>query len=165
MKYPDFCDLKQGNNRDSLLLLTTKFFFVLRVVCLSFIFLLVIPSTSYAVDVVVNNSVPAKSYSLNDVRAIFMMRTTQWANGKIIKVFVLADNHPSHQAFTKNKLALFPHQLRSFWNRLVQSGTGKAPIEVASLAQMLKAIAVTPYAIGYIDENKTHKNIRRLNYQ
>ena len=152
MKYNHFCYLKNVN-------------YVLRLLSISFIFSFSFPTNSQAVDIIVNNTVPKLHYSFSDVRAIFMMRMTQWSNGEGIKVFVLADNHPSHGDFVKNKLKSVPYRLRDFWNRLVFSGTGDKPIEVGSLSQMLQKVAITPYAIGYIEEKDSHANIRLFEYQ
>ncbi len=162
MKYNVFYYLKNVNNVQLLLI---KIVSILRLFFISFIFSFILFSNSKATEIIVNNTVPNQHYSLNTIRAIFVMRMTTWKNGQHIKVFVLPDNHPTHQAFTKNKLAMFPHQLRSFWNRLVDSGTGKSPTEVNSLAQMLQSVATTPYAIGYVENRASaNANIRSLEY-
>jgi hypothetical protein len=118
-----------------------------------------------ATEIIVNNAVPAYHYSLNEVRAIFVMRLTQWKNGETIKVFVLPDDHPVHKSFTKNNLNMFPHQLRSIWNRLIYSGTGTAPTQVSSLEEMQEAISNTPNAIGYLDSPSENSKVHFLDYQ
>ena len=96
---------------------------------------------------------------------MFVMRLTQWENGETIKVFVLPDDHPVHKSFTKNNLNMFPHQLRSIWNRLVYSGTGTAPTQVSSLEEMQEAISNTPNAIGYLDSPAENSKVHPLDYQ
>lgn len=123
------------------------------------------PDAAQAVEIIVNNSVPAARYSLDEVRAIFIMRLTQWPNGNPIQVFVLPDAHPVHKSFAKNKLNMFPHQLRSAWNRLVYSGTGVAPTQVLSQEAMLQAISNTPNAIGYLDSKPDNAKVHLLDYQ
>lgn len=121
--------------------------------------------TCQATNIIVNNSVPAYHYSLNEVRAMFVMRLTQWKNGKTIKVFVLPDDHPVHKSFTKNNLNMFPHQLRSIWNNLIYSGTGTAPIQVSSLEEMQEVISNTPDAIGYVESSSQNSKVHLLDYQ
>jgi ABC-type phosphate transport system substrate-binding protein len=123
------------------------------------------PDITQAVEIIVNNSVPAVRYSLDEVRAIFIMRLTQWPNGNPIQVFVLPDGHPVHKSFAKNKLNMFPHQLRSAWNRLVYSGTGVAPTQVLSQEAMLQAISNTPNSIGYLDSKPDNTKVHLLDYQ
>ncbi|MBF0622522.1 MAG: hypothetical protein HQL54_11405 [Magnetococcales bacterium] len=94
-----------------------------------------------------NNST---THTKSAMRAIFGMRVRQWSDGKPIKVFVLPDSALLHKQFCKQKLNVFPYQLRRIWNRLVYTGTGHAPIEVADEQEMARQIAQTPGAIGYI---------------
>ena len=137
----------------------------LRPLFLAAMFSLSSISPSAATEIIVNHSVPPYHYSLNEVRAMFVMRLTQWKNGEPIKVFVLPDEHPVHKAFTKNNLNMFPHQLRSIWNRLVYSGTGTAPTQVFSLEEMLQAISNTPNSIGYLDTVSDDAKVHSLDYQ
>jgi len=45
--------------------------------------------------------------------------------------------------FCKQILGVFPHQYRAAWDRLVYSGTGQAPLEVASEEEMHARLAGT----------------------
>jgi len=113
-------------------------------------------------SVVVNPSVSHPSLSLNAIRAIFGMRLRTWPDGTSIKVFVLSDDDPTHIAFCKETLNVFPHQLRMAWDRLVFSGTGQAPIEVASEEEMRTKIASTPGAIGYLKRDMVNGAVHVL---
>ncbi|MDP1558799.1 MAG: hypothetical protein Q8K59_04545 [Nitrosomonas sp.] len=101
-------------------------------------------------QVVTHPEIEEKSISVNLLRAIFSMRLRTWSNGKMIKVFVLSDDDQLHQEFSKEKLNVFPYQLRLAWDRLVFSGTGQAPINVHSQEEMLAKVASMPGAIGYL---------------
>ena len=102
-------------------------------------------------EVVINPEANQEEVSVNVLRAIFSMRLKTWPNGKLIKVFVLPDDHPLHHDFAKEKLSVFPYQLRSTWDRLVFSGTGQAPTTVSSHEEMLNKIMNTPGSIGYLE--------------
>jgi len=109
----------------------------------------------HAQQVIVNPDVKQQSLTLNGVRAIFFMRLAQWPeNGQPIKVFVLPDKAPLHIQFSKNKLNVFPRQLRRSWDRLVFSGTGQSPIVVENEQEMRDRVANTSGAIGYVQEIK-----------
>ncbi len=139
---------------------------MVRLLFLGSLFFANLLPTAQAADIIVNSSVPAAyHYSLNDARAIFTMRLTQWPNGEAIKVFVLPDDHPVHKSFAKGCLNLFPHQLRNVWNRAIYSGTGSAPTQVMSQEEMLQAISNTPNAIGYLDSKPETSKVRILDYQ
>ena len=101
----------------------------------------------------------------NDLRSIFSMRTRYWANGEKIRVFVLPDDNVLHKAFVKQKLQMFPHQLRRTWNRMTYTGTGQPPITVDSASEMLEKIKHTKYSIGYIDRRVDDEAIHFLDAQ
>lgn len=101
-------------------------------------------------EVVIHPQVNDKNLSLNTLRAIFGMRMQTWSDGTRIRVFVLSDDAPLHQQFSKGTLNVFPYQLRSAWDRLVFSGIGQAPVKVSSTEEMLIKVASTPGSIGYL---------------
>lgn len=101
-------------------------------------------------EIVTYSGVGEKEISVNSLRSIFSMRQKTWPDGTKIRVFVLPDDDELHQNVSKEKLNVFPYQLRSMWDRLVFSGTGQAPIKVNSIDEMLAKVASTPGAIGYL---------------
>lgn len=90
------------------------------------------------------------------------MHLKTWSDGTKIRVFVLPDDDQLHQSFSKEKLNVFPYQLRSIWDRLVFSGTGQAPIKVNSTEEMLTKVASTPGAIGYLRRANINENVKVL---
>lgn len=100
--------------------------------------------------VIIHPTVSDKILSVNTLGAIFGMRMQTWSDGTRIRVYVLPDDSPLHQRFSKGILNVFPYQLRAAWDRLVFSGIGQAPIKVASHEEMLAKVASTPGAIGYM---------------
>ncbi|MBN7823597.1 hypothetical protein [Bowmanella dokdonensis] len=104
------------------------------------------------VQVIVSDSINLDELSAAQLRRIFTMRQRQWPSGEPIKVYVLPNQDPLHQHFTKSQLSMFPYQLERLWNKLVYSGLSERPLEVYSQDQMLKAIGATPGAIGYLSK-------------
>jgi len=155
--------------RDYFILLTLSFrskaVFKTKIIIYGFCFYVAFLPVAYATDIVVNQSVPESEYSLNKTRAIFTMRQRFWSNGEKIRVFTLVDKHSLHKSFTKNKLHMFPHQLRRVWDRMVFSGTGQAPTVVQTEEEMLGKIAITPNAIGYLSSRTENEKIRLFYYQ
>lgn len=113
-------------------------------------------------EVIANHSVTEKTLSKSSLRAIFGMRLQTWPDGTAIRVFVMPDDTPLHATFSKEKLNVFPYQLRLAWDRLVFSGTGQAPDTVSSPEEMLARVASTPGAIGYLTKSKVDSRVNVL---
>ncbi len=113
-------------------------------------------------EIVTHAGVNEKTLSKSSLRAIFGMRLHAWPDGTAVRVFVMRDDAPLHAAFSKEKLNVFPYQLRLAWDRLVFSGTGQAPDTVASPEEMLAKVAGTPGAIGYLTKSKTDGRVNVL---
>jgi ABC-type phosphate transport system substrate-binding protein len=103
-----------------------------------------------SVYVIVNSANPQRNISQTGLNAIFNMRLRHWSDGSPITVYVLQDEDPLHKTFCKQKLHVFPHQIRRGWNRLIFSGTGQVPILVETKEEMLKQVSITPGAVGYL---------------
>lgn len=108
--------------------------------------------TAPALEIVSNPDVPVNRMSVRELHAIFTMRLRAWPNGLPVKVFVLRDSSPVHIEFAKKIMDMFPYQLRRYWDKLVFSGTGQAPVELESERQVYEHVAKTPGAIGYLPE-------------
>ncbi len=128
--------------------------------------LLAYASYSHAISLIVNTTVTDTPSTSNTIRNIFTVQQTHWSDGNRIQVFVLADNNPIHQQFSKTITQIFPHLYRRIWDRLTFSGTGIAPTIVDSEEKMLTTISQTPYSIGYIQQSSLtpslNKNIRLI---
>jgi ABC-type phosphate transport system substrate-binding protein len=115
-----------------------------------------------AVEIAANPDVPMKQLTRNELQAIFTMRLRTWSNGAAIRVFVLPDSAPLHADFAKEKLSIFPYVLRNYWDRMVFSGTGQFPVELASPAEMRERLADTPGSIGYLPPELIDQRVRAL---
>ena len=115
------------------------------------------------VQVVVHAEVPVQSISLAELRAIYSMRLQRWSDGVAIQVYVLPQQNSLHQRFCKSLLQALPHQLQAVWYRLVYSGMGRAPIEVADEEELIQRVSSTPGAIGYVESGAGgNSSLRRI---
>ncbi len=120
------------------------------------------PLTLTAQELIVNEASVHQPISRNSARRYFTMRLPVWENRVPVKVFVLPDDHPTHRQFTKSVLGLFPYQLRQVWDRQIFSGTGRAPVTVATEQEMIEQVAATPGGIGYVESGANHPQVRVL---
>jgi ABC-type phosphate transport system substrate-binding protein len=120
---------------------------------------------AWGVEIIANSSVSIDSLSLASARSIFGMRQVKWPDNSHIQVFVLADTHPTHVALCKERLNLFPYQLRQSWDRLVYAGMAQAPTQVRNEEELVDKVAATPGAIGYIRKVKPNDAIKIIAIQ
>lgn len=139
---------------------TKAYFYYVLLICLLCVKTEVRADNHYAI--VTYPGVGEKVLSVNSLRSIFSMHLKTWPDGTKIRVFVLPDDDQLHQSVSKEKLNVFPYQLRSMWDRLVFSGTGQAPIKVNSSEEMLAKVASTPGAIGYLWRANINENVNVL---
>jgi ABC-type phosphate transport system substrate-binding protein len=51
-------------------------------------------------------------------------------------------------------------QVKAIWSKLVFTGKGTAPVEYHSAAEVKKAVAANPKAIGYIDKSAVDSTVK-----
>ena len=112
-------------------------------------------SLGAAPRVIVHPGVQQQSISNDQLNRIYAMQLKRWADGTPIRVFALSSQAPLHRTFVIDYFGMRAHQLDRLWQRLLYSGTGRAPMRVADEAEMMALVAKTPGAIGYVDESTT----------
>lgn len=117
---------------------------------------------AFGTSIIIHSDQAVSELSLTTVRAKFAMRIPVWSDGTPVRVFVLDDNDGLHIDFCKSILGMFPYQLRRIWDRQVFSGTGTAPVVVASEQEMLARVAATRGAIGYLSDNLVDDSVRKI---
>lgn len=116
-----------------------------------------------AADVIAHAGYPETSIARSLLRGVFGMRVRAWPDGTPVRVFVLADGHPTHEDFCKTVLQFYPYQLRQDWDRLLYSGTGQQPVTVVSEEELLRRVAETPGGIGYLGTYRPPQGSRSVN--
>ena len=116
-------------------------------------FLLLSSVLVQAQDLIVNPSVSVTNIKLKELRAMYAMRRVHWPDGSPVNLVVYANDSPLHKVFSKELLAVFPHQLQTRWDKLVYSGRAAPPVKVNDEQAMIDYVAKTPGAIGYISSD------------
>jgi len=115
--------------------------------------------------VIVHPSVGSGALTINAARLYVTRKVTTWPDDTPVVVFVFPDDSPIHDAFSRSVLGLFPYKLRQAWDRQIYSGTGQGPEVVATEGEMLRRVAATPGAIGYVEEVPMGAAVKTLEVQ
>ncbi len=106
-----------------------------------------------AVYVIHHPDLNSEDFSSANLVRIYAMQKRVWSDGTPVKVYTLPKTSPEHRAFVTGYLRMQPYQLDRLWHRTVFSGTGVMPEELHSAEEMLKRVASTPGAVGYISRS------------
>ena len=111
------------------------------------------------VKVIVNASVRA-SVNAQDIEDIFLGKENTLPGG--IKVVPVDQAEEVRNEFYKKIAKKDPAQLKAYWSRLIFTGKGMPPKELASDAEVIRYVANNPDAIGYVSGNAQLRGVNVL---
>ncbi len=104
---------------------------------------------------------PSNSVSINEdeIRSLFLGKHRSFNTGQDAQVITLGSDQAGRSRFIELALGKNDSQLKAYWAQLLFTGKGVPPKEVTS-TEMLKLIANTPNAIGYIDSTQVDGSVK-----
>ena len=112
--------------------------------------------------VVVNPQIQIEHINSKSLGRIYAMQVKHWPDGQPIKVFTYSTQKEMYRDFVISEIKMQPHQLERLWNRLIFTGTGRAPVVVGNEQEMLEKIRMTPGAIGYVETKGSLSGVKSL---
>ncbi len=108
-------------------------------------------TVAMAADVVmiVNNGAGVEKLDKQTAQNIFLGKKAKWDSGEKIVPAVLAEGQ-AHEAFLKDVVKKTPSQFKTFWKKAVFTGTGSAPKSFKTGEEVVKFVASTKGAVGYV---------------
>jgi ABC-type phosphate transport system substrate-binding protein len=100
--------------------------------------------------VVVNDSNPATSMRASEVSEIFLGKTERWGGGFRANPVDQPADSQARARFSKAVHNKDVDAIKKYWRKMVFSGLGKPPEELASDAAVLDFVAHNVGAIGYV---------------
>jgi ABC-type phosphate transport system substrate-binding protein len=113
-----------------------------------------LPALATEIAVIVNPKNPATR--------MFSEQAAQFFIGKSSLFTPVEHNEGSalRAEFNQKVLGKEPAQVKAIWSKLVFTGKGQAPKEYASSAEVKKAVAADPNAIGYIEKSAADDSVK-----
>jgi ABC-type phosphate transport system substrate-binding protein len=127
-------------------------------------------SSLFAVSIALASGIPAEeavfvhgtsaiaSLSDDDLKGYYLGKKASWPDGSKVVVVVLKDGS-SHDNLMKI-LGKNTSQFSTGWKKLVFTGKGSMPEQVANEDELVAFIARTPGAIGYADAGKAKEGVK-----
>ena len=123
---------------------------VLACICLFLSLAVPVPAD---VIVIANPSVPVRSLDSATLFDLYSGDIKIWANGQPVVLVDLSQGGETRDLFYRF-LGKSPSRMKSIWMRNLLSGDGKPPESIGTEDELLRKIADTPGAIGYVSRPK-----------
>ncbi len=91
---------------------------------------------------------------------IYLGREKSFADGSSVIPMSLVENSPASNEFNEKVIKKSSSQLKAYWSKLVFTGKGTPPKEVATDEEMVKLVAGNPSLIGYVDAAKVDASVK-----
>lgn len=98
----------------------------------------------------------------NQVADIFLGRSSRFPDGTVAVPIDLAEDSPLRERFYSLFTGKSPSQLKAHWSKIIFTGRGQPPRQVAGSAEAKRALAENPNAIAYIDARQVDSSVRVL---
>lgn len=126
--------------------------------------LLVLPGLSAADEaeplvLIVANTQAGRVSGLTDLTLIYRRKKLVWVNGERLRPTNLPPDHPLRRAFSQIVLGSSPEGLAQYWNTMYFQGVSP-PHVLASEEAVLRFVADTPGAIGYVSACKADARVK-----
>jgi len=112
--------------------------------------------------VIVNPKNAAASMSAEQVSQLFLGRSTSFPGGAAATPVDQKEGSALRDEFYTKVADKNPGQVKAFWAKQMFSGKGQPPKEVGSSAEVKKAVAADPNAIGYIEKGALDGTVKSV---
>jgi hypothetical protein len=128
-----------------------KIFFTLH---LGLVAALALAAQARAGEIVVIMGSGAVSLTQDQVAGVYLGRNNN------LKPVDLPESNPLREEFYKKATARDLAQIKAVWSRLVFTGQGHPPKEIADAAAVKRAVAADPKIVGYIDKADVDASVK-----
>jgi ABC-type phosphate transport system substrate-binding protein len=135
----------------------TIFNFLLLAICIFFA-----QAGMAQIAIVAGAKSPATVLTRDQAAALFLGKSTQLPGAGIPVLIDQLESVDARQIFYTKVTEKTPAQVKAVWSRLVFSGKGSPPKEVANSADVKKLVNANPDAIGYIEKSAIDSSVKVL---
>lgn len=94
------------------------------------------------------------------VADLFLGRSSRYPNGDAAVPIDQVESSAARDEFYAKYAGKLPAQIKAHWSKVIFTGRGQPPPEVATDAEVKKRLAHDPNAIGYIEQSAVDASIR-----
>lgn len=125
-------------------------------------FLLIdVSSAGAEVIIIANPSVKIDAMTKKEAKNIFLGKKVKWSTTLQIEVAILQGSGV-HKEFTKEIVRKSTAQFKNWWRKLMFTGKGTLPKEFNSEQELMRYVADTEGAIGYISTATKISGVKKI---
>ena len=136
--------------------------FILRRLALASLLLWTGMAGAAELVVIVSARSPVNTLRPEQVADIFLAQTGQFPGGEQAVALDLPVGSPLRDEFYSRTAAKSPAMMKAYWTKMVFTGRGQPPRELASSAAVRKMVADNPSMIGYIDRAALDASVKTV---
>jgi ABC-type phosphate transport system substrate-binding protein len=103
---------------------------------------------------------PVATLSKNQIVDIFLGRSSRFPDGSPAVPLDHAEDSAARNEFYLSFAGKSPAQLRAHWSKIIFTGRGQPPREVANTVELKKRLAESPNAIGYLERSLVDASLK-----
>lgn len=112
--------------------------------------------------VIISHPANSNNVSVEELQRLYTGKTSSFANGDSVVPLNLADANALRASFDEKALGRSSSQIKAYWSKLVFTGKGTPPKEVASEAEMIKLVSSNPNILGYVSSSADVSGVKVL---
>lgn len=123
---------------------------------------LLISSTAIADVAVIVHPSNAATLDENTISRIFNGKAKSFPDGAQAVPINQIESSEVAQAFNANVMKKSASQLKAYWSKLIFTGKGAPPKEVANDAEVIALVSANPNLIGYVDAATVDDSVKAV---
>lgn len=135
---------------------------LIRTIVLLGVFFFGCASASFGQDVVMiaHKDIGIESISAKEIKYVFLGKLNKINDKKIIPITL--KKGPVHENFLDEYIKKNSRQFSTFWKKKLFTGKGKPPKSFKTEEELIKYVASTPGAIGYVSAEAKIEDVIKL---
>jgi ABC-type phosphate transport system substrate-binding protein len=113
-------------------------------------------TSAWASVVVIVNPAMNETVSKDDIARVYTGRSN------VLQPVNLSDANAQRAEFDEKALGRSSSQLKAYWSKLVFTGKGTPPTELASQQAVIDYVAGNEYGVGYVDASQVSDKVKVL---
>ncbi len=119
-------------------------------------------TASPEVVVIVSNKNPATTLRTEQVADLFLGQSGNFPEGAEAVPIDQSVGSAIRDEFYAKVTGKSPPLMKAYWSKMIFTGRGQPPKEVADSAAMKKLVADSPHLIGYIDKSAVDASVKAV---